>query len=409
VQPLRQHLAARRAVPLLVLVLGDLPLDEELCELPALGLALEWHAIATGKLRAGDDTRPVTEGRLEDERLSLSDLLDTLPVPVIVYGADGRVLFQNQARKDFAGADVRTLDGAIARTSPATEDGETIPRDRLPALRALRGEIVRGERLRLRAADGHTEVLLVNASPLRDPDGRIAASVVVFHDITDLSELERGRRELFAMANHDLRTPLTVILALVQLARRLARKEPDRALKALDDIERQSQRMLRLVRDLLDVTRFESGEIPVTPASGDLVAAVRAAIERQPEQARFAMRVPDAVSAEFDADRIDQILDNLLSNAVRHTAADTNVDVHLAAEGDEIVVRVTDHGAGIGADERARLFRPFYQTPRGRSYGGTGLGLHISRRIAEAHGGRLWLEETRPGKTTFAFALPRPR
>ncbi|TMB95505.1 MAG: PAS domain S-box protein [Chloroflexi bacterium] len=354
------------------------------------------------------DTRPMKEGGLEAERLSLSDLLDTLPVPVIVYGADGRVLFANQARKDFAGDDVATLDGAIARTAPATEDGQIVPRERLPALRALRGESVRGERLRLRAADGHTEVLLVNASPLRDADGKIAAAVVVFHDITDLSDLERGRRELFAMANHDLRTPITVILAFVQLARRVARKDPDRAVKALSDIERQAQRMSRLVGDLLDVARFESGAIPVRPTENDLVETLRLAIERQSELSRFAISAPDApVTLTFDVDRVDQILDNLLSNAIKHTASDTTVDVALTLERDEIVVRVTDHGGGIDADERALLFQPFYQTPRGRSYGGTGLGLHISRRIAEAHGGRLWLEDTVPGKTTFALALPR--
>jgi signal transduction histidine kinase len=81
--------------------------------------------------------------------------------------------------------------------------------------------------------------------------------------------------------------------------------------------------------------------------------------------------------------------------------------VRVRPEDDEIVVRVTDHGGGVAPDELPRLFRPFYQTPRGRSYGGTGLGLHISRRVAEAHGGRLWLDETGPGGTTFAFALPR--
>src|SRR5256885_1285774 len=274
------------------------------------------------------DTPTVKEGGLEAERLSLTDLLDTLPVPVIVYGADGRVLFANQARKDFAGDDVATLDGAIARTAPATEDGQIVPRERLPALRALRGESVRGERLRLRAADGHTEVLLVNASPLRDPDGKIVAAVVVFHDITDLSDLERGRRELFAMANHDLRTPLTVIIAFVQLARRLARKDLDRALKALDDIERQSQRMIRLVGDLLDVARFESGAIPVRPTPGDLTSTLRHAVERQPERARITVAAPEApVIATFDVDRIDQVLDNLISNAIKHTAPGTSVDV----------------------------------------------------------------------------------
>jgi NtrC-family two-component system sensor histidine kinase KinB len=347
-------------------------------------------------------------GGLEGERLSLTDLLDTLPVPVIVFGADGRVLLANQARTQFAGSDVETLDTAIARTAPTTEDGAAIARDRLPALRALSGELVRGERIRLRAADGHTEVLLVNASPLRGPDGKIVAAVVVFHDITDLSDLERGRRELFAMANHDLRTPLTVIQAFVQLARRVARKDPDRVLRALDDIERQGQRMIRLVNDLLDVARFESGVIPVRTAPGNLVPAIRMAVERQPDQSRFTVSVPaSTVVAAFDADRLDQVLDNLLSNATKHTAPGTMVEVGLTYEGDEIVLRVTDHGGGIGPDELARLFQPFYQTPRGRNYGGTGLGLHISRRIAEAHGGRLWLEETAPGKTTFAFALPK--
>src|SRR5690348_7888851 len=208
--------------------------------------------------------------QVDGGRISLRELLDLLPVAVIVYAIDGTVLLANQARKDFAGADVTSLDAAIARTAPQREDAEPVARDDLPALRALRGEIVTGERLRLHAADGHSEVLLVNASPLRDKSGEITAAVVVFLDITDLSELERGRRELFAMANHDLRTPLTVILGFAQLAKKMIAKEPERAARTLDDIERQTRRMIRLVRDLLDVARFESGVIPVIPEAGDL-------------------------------------------------------------------------------------------------------------------------------------------
>src|SRR5881628_2161541 len=197
-------------------------------------------------------------------------------------------------------------------------------RDELPALRALRGELVRGERLRLRA-----------------PDGKVAAAVVVFHDITDMSELERRRRDLFAMASHDLRTPLTTILAVAQVARRAVLKEPDRAAKALDDIERESKRMIWLVRDLLDVARFETGVIPVVLADGDLAMAARNAVERQPERARFTVSVPAGVgSASFDADRVDQVLDNLLSNAIRHTAPGTTVEVRIAQEKDEVIVSV---------------------------------------------------------------------
>ncbi len=345
---------------------------------------------------------------LESDRLWLRELLDALPVPVIVYGADGRVLLANQARKDFAGADVTTLDGAIGRTAPVREDGSPIPRDDLPALRALRGEFVRAERLRLRAADGHTEVLLVNASPLKDADGNIVASAVVFHDITDISELERGRRELFSMANHDLRTPLSVILGFVQLARRAMPRDPDRVSAALVDIERQCRRMLRLIQDLLDVARFEAGTIPIVATSGDLRERVDGALERQPSGGLLHVDAPrDPVLVPFDADRIDQVLDNLLSNALRYTGPGTKVDITLSVEGSEAVVRVRDRGRGIDPDERAKLFTAFYQTPRGRSYGGTGLGLYISRRIVEAHGGRLWLEETGPEGSTFTFALPR--
>ena len=343
----------------------------------------------------------------ERERVWLRELVDALPVPVIVYAADGQVLLANRARTQFAGADVQTLEAAIQRTVPEREDGTRVLRDELPAFRALRGEAVRNERLRLRAADGHTQILLVNASPLRGPDGAIVAAAVVFHDITDLSELERGRRELFATANHDLRTPLTVILAYVQLARRRMRRDPMSALPTFGDIEQQTRRMIRLVQDLLDVARFETGEIPVMLAPGDLAATVRAAVLRQPGSERFIVEVPAGpVSLRFDADRIDQILDNLFSNAIRHSRPDTTVRVTLV-DGGEIVMRVRDSGQGIDLEEQARLFTPFYQTPRGRSYGGTGLGLNISRRIAEAHHGRLWLEETSPAGSTFTLALPR--
>ncbi len=344
---------------------------------------------------------------LDLERLWLRQLLDALPVAVIVYGADGAVQLANRARREQFGADIATLDEAMAQTQPQREDGTPIPRDELPAVRALRGETVTGERLRLRTTDGGSAVTIANASPLRGPNGEVLAALLVFHDITQISDLERGRRELFSMASHDLRTPLTTILGFVQLARKQLEKAPDRALRSLDDIEKQSLRMVRLVNDLLDVARFETGAIPLTPEDADMAEHIRAAIERQATNERFAVRVPDRpVGARFDADRVDQVLDNLLSNALRHTAPGTRVEVSLALESGEVVVRVRDHGHGVSPEERARLFKPFYQTPRGRSYGGTGLGLHISRRIAEAHRGRLWLEESGDEGSTFALALP---
>jgi two-component system, OmpR family, phosphate regulon sensor histidine kinase PhoR len=349
----------------------------------------------------------VDERDLDVERLWLRQILDALPVAVVVYGPSGETRLANRARLELTGGDVTSLEQAVARLAPQLEDGSPMPLEDVPARRALRGETVTGVRIRLRAADGHYAVMLTNASPLRGPHGEVLGAVLVFHDITQMSELERGRRELFTMANHDLRTPLTAILGFVQLARRQLEGDRGSALVSLDAIERQCVRMVRLIGDLLDVARFETGAIPLDPRPTDVAAMVRAAAERNVERDRIVVDLPEgAVQARIDPDRIDQVLDNLLSNAVRHTAPDTKVSVSLRRGAGEVTLRVTDRGPGIPADEQARLFKPFYQTPRGRSFGGSGLGLHISRRIAEAHGGSLALEETTPKGSTFTLTLP---
>ena len=340
-----------------------------------------------------------------EELARLRQLLDVMPVSVAVYSPTGEVILANQARLAMFG-EVTTLGDAIARSVPRHEDGTPYAHDELPGPRALKGETVAGARIRLTTVDGRDIVVLGNATPLRESAGKLVGAVLVLSDVTALSELDRGRRELFSMANHDLRTPLGAILVFLDLARRYA-GDPQRLGDTLAKIERATRHMLRLTGDLLDAARFETGEIPIDPQEGDLAARVQAAIERQAEPASIDAQIPDVpVIARFDETRIDQVLDNLLSNALRHTAQGTRVTISLAREGSSVVVRVRDHGAGIAPDERARLFAPFYQTPRGRSYGGTGLGLHISRRIAEAHGGRLVLEESSPTGSTFRLSLP---
>ena len=336
----------------------------------------------------------------------LRQVLEVLPICVTVYDANGRVVLANQARQAWFGAESDTLDDAISRSTPRREDGTAFARDELPGPRALRGETVTGERMRIRVQDGREIAVLANSSPLRDDSGALIGAVLVLSDVTALSDLDRGRRELFSMANHDLRAPIGAVLAFVEAARRHT-GDPVRMGETLDKIERAAQRMLRLTTDLLDAARFETGRVPISPRTADLAARVRASIARQPDPALFALTPPAGpVTATFDEDRIDQVLDNLLANAAKHTADGTRVDVRLDASDREILVYVRDRGAGISPDERAKLFAPFYQTPRGRSYGGTGLGLHISRRIAEAHGGRLVLEESSPHGSTFTLALP---
>src|SRR5205814_9705629 len=156
------------------------------------------------------------------------------------------------------------------------------------------------------------------------------------------------------------------LLAFLDVAGRYP-ADPQRLPDTLAKIGRAAKHMLRLTGELLDAARFESGEIPIQPQEADLAALVRAAIERQADSELVDAVLPDRpVKAAFDGIRIDQILDNLLTNALRHTAPGTRVQVTLAREGERALVRVRDHGAGIAPDERSRLFAAFYQTPRGR-------------------------------------------
>jgi signal transduction histidine kinase len=139
-----------------------------------------------------------------------------------------------------------------------------------------------------------------------------------------------------------------------------------------------------------------------------LVSAITAAVSRYEygERGRLSFqRPPGAIRVRGDPERIAQILDNLLDNSVKYSPADSPIELSLRVDGVEAQVRVADHGVGVPAEERARLFTPFYRTSRTSDMPGTGLGLHISQKLAERHGGRLWLDSSSDTGSVFAFAL----
>jgi signal transduction histidine kinase len=252
--------------------------------------------------------------------------------------------------------------------------------------------------------------VLVDAVPLaRNGDRPIA--LVVIHDITGLRKTERERTEFFEMASHEIKTPLTVLVGSVELALRFIRRgENDRLDEILSRADEGGRRLTDLVRDLLDLTRLDAGKLEIRRETMDLVAAVLAVVDETRlglERHELGFAAPmGAVFVNADPRRIAQIVHNLLDNAVRYSPDGGLIDVSIKREGPDAIVRITDRGVGVPEEEQAHLFQRFYRTTRTRSFGGTGLGLFISRRIAEAHGGRLWLERSGPGGTTFALALP---
>jgi signal transduction histidine kinase len=247
---------------------------------------------------------------------------------------------------------------------------------------------------------------LPTASP--DSKGPATEAVTVFSELAGPSSAEWDRADFFSTALHELRTPLTSVIGQVQLARRFVEKNPVRASEALDRTLDQANRMNRLLSALLKDTRVAVGALSLEVVTFDLGVAVATAIgEHEHEDTpRIAFKPVETAHVRGDPDRIAQILGNLLDNALKYSAPGSPIEVSLSVVDGEALVRVADHGLGVPSDEQDRLFTPFFRTSRTRDLPGTGLGLHISKRLAEHHGGRLWLDTSSEAGSVFALILP---
>jgi signal transduction histidine kinase len=230
----------------------------------------------------------------------------------------------------------------------------------------------------------------------------------LFPDIGGQASTNWAVSDFFGIAVHELRTPLMSISGQAQLAQRNIEKDPKRAADALTKLLEQSKRMDKLIGDLLDYGSVASGALSLEVVTFDLgvATAITIAMHEHEDTPRITFTTPARVRVQADPDRIAQILGNLLDNAIKYSAPGSPIDVSLTVVGAELHLRVTDRGIGVPDAERGPLFAPFFRTTRTRDIPGTGLGLHISRRIAEQHRGRLWLESSSGVGSTFVLALP---
>ena len=255
-------------------------------------------------------------------------------------------------------------------------------------------------------------------------DGKIVGAVVTFLDVTDRKRAEeeirtaaRRREEFLAMLSHELRNPLAAVVSASRVMQSHAVR-PDAINKAREIVLRQSHHMARLLDDLLDVSRITRGGIELRKEDIDLREVVRTGIEAltptlEERRAHINVNMPDELPAvRGDAARMQQVIVNLLSNAVRYSPADTAIDLSLTAEGDTIVLRCKDQGRGISKSMLSEIFELFVQNEQGleRSNGGLGIGLTLVRQIVELHGGTVEAHSDGPGTgSEFVVKLPRQR
>lgn len=263
-------------------------------------------------------------------------------------------------------------------------------------------------------ADGDLSYRLPYSGTRRDEFGRLAGSYQLM--VRQLAELDKLKAEFISIASHELKTPLNVIIGYLELLREgIYDQMPPKQLEVCATMEKQAQTLTRLIRQLLDVSRFEAGGGKVDPRKVDLahfLQHLEAAFQGLAVQRGIAFRVQRSSSlpaeVSWDEDRINEVLGNLLSNAFKFTPRDG--EVTLAVDSDKSTVRITirDSGVGIPADQLPHIFEKFYQADNQASAAlkGTGLGLAIAKQIVEAHQGTITVDSTEGAGTTFLLTLP---
>ena len=263
--------------------------------------------------------------------------------------------------------------------------------------------------------DESERFLQAHGTVLRDTRAQDIGALIVLNDVTRLRRLENIRRDFVANVSHELKTPVTAIKGSVETLLDGALQKPQDARRFLEIVARQADRLNAIIDDLLALSRIEQEaerhEIPLQ--RGRLGEVLRGALQAcevgaAAKSIRIECSCPESLQARINPPLLEQAMVNLIDNAVKYSRPDSEVLVEALREGGEVLIRVRDHGSGIGAEHLPRLFERFYRVDKARSRkaGGTGLGLAIVKHIVQAHSGRIAVTSV-PGKgSTFTVYLP---
>ena len=353
-------------------------------------------------------------------RADLEALVETSPVGVVVFDAGCAlpVSLNREARRivETLRTAGRPVEELLQVVKCRFSDGSEVALGEFPLVRALcNATTMRAEEIVLSVPDGRSVRTLINVTPIRGEHGEVVSVVVTMQDLAPLEELERLRAEFLGMVSHELRAPLTSIkgsaAAVLGAAPALPRAE---MLQFFRIIDAQADHMQGLIGNLLDAGRIEAGTLSVDPEPSEVSVLVdRARNTFLSGGARHAVHIdlpPDLPGVMADRERIVQVLNNLLSNAARHSPESSPIRLEAARDGVHVAVSVRDEGRGVPPEMLGRLFRKHVALSGGNAENGivaTGLGLAICKGLVEAHGGRIHAESAGLGRgTRFTFTLP---
>lgn len=336
------------------------------------------------------------------DRIETDAILAAVPMPLVLIGGDARIFAANEAGHALLGERQVGLHHAIALRQPEIL---SVIDD------ALKGGPGGEARYEIATSAGKARYH-VTVTPVRN--GRQRGVVCAFQDMIEQSRVDQFRRDFIANAAHELRTPLTALNGIIETLRGSAKNDPVAQERFLAVMQGEVQRMTRLVRDFLALSRAEAEERRRPDTDVDVVALVKSTIETMRPMAKEAgvtlePDIPDsAPTVPGDADQLAQVLQNLIENAIKYGRAGKRITVTVESSGATLRIDVIDCGEGIAPEHLPRLTERFYRVDRSRSRaeGGTGLGLAIVKHIVSRHGGRLSISSTLGEGTRVSIVLP---
>ncbi|WP_159500864.1 cell wall metabolism sensor histidine kinase WalK [Microbacterium sp. 18062] len=349
--------------------------------------------------------------RAQKQEELLAEVLDTIDFGVIRIAADGSTTVANEAHARLQRA-ARTADttGSERGASFASDGVTPLARADIPFARAARGEVFDNQIVWFGGEGARRRALSVTARRTRAVDGADSGAVIVSRDVTSELTALRARDSLVSSVSHELRTPLTSIIGYLELAVDDP-AVPERARKNLEVAERNAARLLGIVSDILTASsRSEmSADLTISQQDIDIADVVRASGESwEPTASERAIEIEMSgirpAHAYADPLRIRQVIDNLVSNAVKYNRDGGQVVLTTQSDGLSTVITVRDTGIGLSRDELSRVFERFFRADD--TFAGTGLGLSISRELVRAHGGDIAVTSTPGVGTSFSVHLP---
>ena len=358
--------------------------------------------------------RKLAEETSAHQAAELTATLASLADGLVVFNPDGDIVRMNDAALHLLAytPDLPAMPFAEHLRALQVEalDGNVYSPEKLPTARALRGDTTQGAVMVLHHPD-RTVWVLASAAPIRMPDGQQLGAVTTFSDITPLHDLQE-QQLLLHLVSHDLRTPLAVISGYTSVIADKVKElgVDDTITTSLSAIQRGVKWMMVMIEDLTELARIEGGQLQLKREPVEMAAYLQDFLQRSAFvldvariQLDIAAEVPPVLA---DYDRLDRIVSNLLSNALKYSDPGTPVQICVRRQEDEVLLSITDHGRGIPPDDVSHLFQRFYRAKGERRAEGIGLGLYITKQLVEAHGGRIWVESDVGKGSTFSFTLP---